>query len=56
MMLRLASRGKKCTDQMPFPEGVTEQLKARDQLGWVQAVNSCTARAVEIVVRETVLA
>ncbi|MBR3298597.1 MAG: TnpV protein [Clostridia bacterium] len=37
-------------------EGVTEQLKARDQLGWVQAVNSCTARAVEIVVRETVLA
>ncbi len=43
------------TDQLAKAEGVTEQLKARDQLGWVQAMNSCRTRAEEQVVRETVL-
>jgi hypothetical protein len=44
------------TLQLAKAEGVTEQLKARDQLGWVQAMNSCRARAEEFVIREIVLA
>jgi len=44
------------TAQLAQAEGVTEQLKARDQLGWAQAMNSCRARAEEIVIREIVLA
>ena len=37
-------------------EGVTEDLKTRDQIGWIQAMNSCKARAEEQVIREIVLA
>ena len=44
------------TAQLAKAEGVTEALKARDQLGWVQAMNSCKARAEEIVIKEIVLA
>ena len=44
------------TSQLAQAEGVTEQLKARDQLCWVQAMNSCRARAEEIVISEIVLA
>ena len=41
--------------QLARAEGVTEDLKARDQLGWIQAMNSCRARAEEQVVRELIL-
>ena len=34
--------------------GVDEAMKARDQMGWVQAVNSFTAQAEEIVLAEIV--
>ena len=44
------------TSQLAQSEGVTEDLKARDQLGWIQAMNSCRARAEEQVMREIVLA
>lgn len=44
------------TSQIAQSEGVTEDLKARDQLGWIQAMNSCRARAEEQVMREIVLA
>ena len=44
------------TSQLARAEGVTEELKARDQLGWIQAMNFCRARAEEQVIRETVLA
>ena len=44
------------TSQLAKAEGITEQLKARDQLGWVYAMNSYRARAEEIVIREMVLA
>ena len=44
------------TSQLAQAEGVTEELKARDQLGWIQAMNSCRARAEAPVVREIVLA
>ena len=36
-------------------EGVTEELKGHDQLGWIQAMNSCQARAEEQVINEIVL-
>ena len=44
------------TSQLAQAEGVTEDLKSRDQLGWIQAMNSCRARAEEQVIREIVLA
>ena len=44
------------TSQLAQAEGVNEQLKSRDQLGWVQAMNSCMARAEKIIIREIVLA
>ncbi|MBO4385098.1 MAG: TnpV protein [Clostridia bacterium] len=37
-------------------EGVTEILKACDQLEWIRQINSCRARAEEQVIREKVLA
>ncbi|MBR3459513.1 MAG: TnpV protein [Clostridia bacterium] len=43
------------TSQLARAEGINEELKARDQLGWVQAMNSCKARAEELVIREMVL-
>ena len=33
------------TSQLAEVEGVTEELKARDQLEWIRAMNSCRARA-----------
>ena len=44
------------TSRLARAEGVNEDLKARDQLGWIQAMNSCRARAEELVIREIVLA
>ena len=44
------------TSQLAHAEGVSEDLKAHDQLGWIQAINSCRARAEEQVIREIVLA
>lgn len=43
------------TSQLACAEGVTEDLKARDQLEWIRAMNSCRARAEEQVIREIVL-
>ena len=36
-------------NQMKAAEGVTEDLKHRDWLGWVQAMNSIRSRAEEII-------
>ncbi len=41
--------------QLAKAEGVTEDLKARDQLEWIRRMNSCRARAEEQVIREVVL-
>ncbi len=46
---------ERVTDQLAKAEGVTEDLKARDQLEWIRAMNSCRARAEEIAVRELIL-
>jgi hypothetical protein len=40
--------------QMAEREGVTEQLKAEDQMAWVQSMNNVRARAAEIVREELI--
>lgn len=41
-------------EQITEREGVTEQLKAQDQMLWVQRMNSIRARAEEIVREEVI--
>ena len=41
-------------EQMKVTEGVTEELKAADQMAWVGAVNSIRNRAEEIILREMI--
>ena len=59
--LYLAEIDRTCTErvelimnQLARREGVTEALKASDQLGWVRGMNSIRARAEEIVLSELV--
>ena len=40
--------------QMAAAEGITEQLKATDQMAWVGRMNSIRDRAIEIVIREII--
>ena len=44
------------TKQMAVREGVTEQLKAQDQMLWVQQMNNIRDRAMEIVNHELIYA
>ena len=44
------------TQQMAEREGVTEQLKAQDQMRWVQRMNNIRDRAMEIVNHELIYA
>ena len=39
-------------NQLAEKEGVTEQLKATDQMAWVRRMNNIRSRATEIVVKE----
>lgn len=41
-------------DQMARAEAVTEQLKAKDQMAWVGAMNNIRARAKEMVYAELI--
>lgn len=41
-------------DQMAHAEGVTEQLKADDQMAWVGAMNGIRARAEKVVYAELI--
>lgn len=41
-------------DQMKKSEGVTEELKAADQMGWVGAMNSICNRSEKIILREMI--
>ena len=45
---------EKITSQMANREGVTEELKAKDQLRWVQDMNSIRNRAEEIIVHTVI--
>ena len=40
--------------QMKEAEGITEELKAQDQMSWVRAMNSIRSRAEEIILRELI--
>lgn len=40
--------------QLKAAEGITEELKARDQMAWVMAMNSIRNRAEEIVLLEII--
>ena len=44
------------TSQMAQTEGVTEYLKASDQMAWVGRMNSIRVRAEEIVTRDLIFA
>ena len=41
-------------EKMKASEGVTEELKAADQMAWVDAMNSIRNRAEEIILREMI--
>lgn len=41
-------------EQMKASEGVTEELKAADQMAWVEAMNSIRNRAEEIILHELI--
>ena len=41
-------------EQMKASEGVTEELKATDQMAWIGAMNSICNRAEEIILREMI--
>lgn len=47
---------ERLTAQMAKAEGVTETLKAADQMEWLGAMNSIKARAEEIVLDELIYA
>lgn len=42
-------------EQMKLKEGVTEELKAKDQINWVGRMNNIRVRAEEIVVRDIIV-
>ena len=44
----------KITKDMAVKQGITEELKARDQLAWVGAMNNIRNAAEEIILRELV--
>jgi hypothetical protein len=44
------------TKQMAEREGVTEQLKAQDQMLWVQRMNNIRGRTMEVVNRDLIYA
>ena len=41
-------------DQMMEQEGITEELKSRDQMEWVRRANSVRSRVDEIILNEMV--
>ena len=48
------NRGEQITEQMAKTEGVTEQLKATDQMKWVGLMNSIRQAAEETVLTELI--
>lgn len=47
---------ERLTAQMAQAEGVTEQLKAQDQMAWVRAMNGIKNRAEKIVLHDLIYA
>ena len=50
------SRVEQITEQMAKAEGVTEQMKAADQMKWVGLMNSQKAQAEEVILTELIYA
>lgn len=48
------TRVKSLVEQMAKKENVTEELKANNQLEWVQKMNSIKSRAEEIILNEVI--
>ena len=48
------SRLELIIEQMKVSEGITEDMKATDQMAWVGAMNSIRNRAEEIILREMI--
>ena len=48
------SRLERIIEQMKAAEGVTEEMKAADQMAWVGVMNSIRNRAEEIILREMI--
>ena len=42
-------------EQMAQAQGITEQLKAKDQMSWVGAMNNISSAAEEVVVHSFLL-
>lgn len=53
----MPGKGDKTTQNSALQEteNVTDELKAHDQMAWIQAVNNIYNRAEEIVIHELVL-
>ena len=51
---RATEMTERLTSEMAAAEGVTEEMKETDQLGWVQAMNNILSRANEIVNKEVI--
>ncbi|MGN1027648.1 MAG: TnpV protein, partial [Faecousia sp.] len=47
-------RLERISDQLKIAEGITEALKARDPMAWVQRMNNIHARAEEIIREELI--
>ena len=45
---------ERATAQMAMAEGVTEELKARDQMAWVSRMNNIRSRAEETVIADLI--
>ena len=45
---------ERLVEEMSEDEGVTEELKAEDQMAWVQQMNSIRSRAAEVVREELI--
>jgi acetolactate synthase small subunit len=41
-------------EQMKVAEGVTEDMKAHDQMAWVRVMNSIRSRAEEVILSELI--
>ena len=59
-LVEVSARAKemfeRLVDDLSEDEGVTEELKAEDQMAWVQQMNSIRSRAAEVVREELIYA
>ena len=42
------------TEQLAEKQGVTEEMKATDQMKWVGLMNNCKAQAEEVILSELI--